>query len=161
MKTNMIFTCFVALLVTGIMATTALAHEFKLGDLKIDHPWARATSPVAKSAGAFMMIKNSGTAPDRLIAVSSPIAKKVHMHKTIMENDIMKMRPVNAVDIPAGGMAALEPGGLHIMFMGLEEPLAEGDSFPLTLTFEGAGSLDIVVDVEAAGAMGEMQMETD
>lgn len=151
--------CFLTFLVAGLTVNNALAHDYTIGNIEVSHPWARATVATAKSGGAYMVIENEGAAPDRLVSVSSPIAKKTHLHTTTMENDIMKMRSVDAVDIPAGGIATLKPGGFHVMFMGLKEPLHEGEMFPLTLTFEKAGTLEIMVHISEAGAMEEMGME--
>lgn len=139
-----------------MMATASFAHDYTVGPITVDHPWARASAGAAKSGGAFMMIKNDGTTADRLIAVDSPVAKMSHLHTTIMENDVMKMRPVDGVGIPAGGMAELKPGSFHIMFMGLKAPLEEGQMVPLTLTFEQAGTLEIEAYVTEAGAMESM-----
>ena len=90
-----------------------------------------------------MKIENEGGTPDRLIAIASPVAKMSHLHTMIMEDNIMKMRPVDTIEIPAGKTIELKPGGFHVMFMGLHTPLIEGEMFPLTLTFENAGSLMI------------------
>lgn len=151
----------VTLLFAMAAGTSALAHEYSVGNITVEHPWSRATAAVAKSGGAFMMLKNSGTTTDRLISVASPIAKMTHLHQTIMENDVMKMRPVKAIEVPAGGMAELKPGSFHVMFMGLKQQLVEGEMFPLTLTFENAGSVEIMVYISEAGAMGEMDMDMD
>lgn len=159
MKSSKIISLVLTLFIANVMATSAYAHDYKVGSIEIVHPWARASAGAAKSGVAFMMIRNAGATPDRLISISSPIAKKVHLHTTVMENDIMKMRSVDAVDIPAGGMAELKPGGLHVMFMGLNAPFVEGEMFPLTLMFEAAGALEIMVYVTEAGAMGSMEMD--
>lgn len=133
-------------------ATSAVAHEFKIADLGIDHPWARATVAVAKNGVLFLVIKNEGETDDRLIAISSPVAEKAELHEMTMDGDIMKMRAVEAVDLPAGRRVALEPGGFHIMLMGLKKPLEETRTFPVTLTFEKAGNVTVTAVVEKAGA---------
>lgn len=149
-------TLFLTLASVAMMATGALAHDFTVGDLEVVHPWARASAGPAKSGGAYMTIKNAGSTADRLLSVSSTVAKKTHLHTTVMENNVMKMRPVDAISIPAGGMVELKPGSFHVMFMGLKQPFMEGDMFPLTLTFDTAGTLDIKVYVTEAGAMSSM-----
>ncbi len=145
------------LLSTGLFAATpAAAHEVKFAGFTIEHPWARASAGPARNSAAFMTIHNSGEA-DRLIAASGDVAARVELHTHLMEGDVMKMRQVEAVDVPAGGMATLQPGGFHVMLIGLKQPLKEGDSFPLTLTFEKAGEVTLEVAVEAIGSMGGMQ----
>lgn len=139
-------TCVAALLVTSL----AVAHEYKVGSLTIEHPWARAS--VAANGAAYMTISNSGSEPDQLVAAASPVAETVELHTHIMEGDVMKMRPVKAIDVNVGEPAVLKPGGLHIMLIGLKAPLKEGEKFPMTLTFTKAGTVEVSVVVEALGA---------
>jgi copper(I)-binding protein len=141
------------------LATTAVAHEFKIADLEIDHPWSRATVATAKNGAVFLVIKNEGGTADRLIAASSPVAEKAELHEMVMDNDVMKMRMVGAIDLPAGRSVALEPGGFHIMLMGLKKPLEESRSFPVTLTFEKAGNVTVTAVVEAVDATGSSHDE--
>ena len=120
--------------------------------IEIEDPYARSASDMAKSGAGFMMIRNTGTTDDRLIAASAPIAQRVELH-THMENAdglMMMMEVEEGFVIPAGGMAKLARGGDHVMLMGLTEPMKQGDSFPLTLVFETAGEMtfDITVDRE-------------
>jgi copper(I)-binding protein len=79
------------------------------------------------------------------------VSRTVELHEMKMDGDVMRMRQVAAVDVPAGGSVALEPGGLHVMLLGLKAPLKEGDRFPMTLRFEKAGEVKVEVHVEAAG----------
>jgi len=134
-------------------APGALAHEFKLGDLEIMHPWSRATLPGAKVAGGFVHIKNHGTQADRLIAASAEIAGKTEIHEMSVDSaGVMKMRQLaDGVEIPAGGELALEPGSFHLMFMRLTAPTKEGERFKGSLTFEKAGTIEVefVVDAKA------------
>jgi copper(I)-binding protein len=125
-----------------------------VGDLTIAQPWARASAGKAKNGVAYMTLANKGTAKDRLVGATTPAARKASLHTHLMEGDIMKMRPVEAVEIAPGKSAVLKPGGLHVMLMGLKTPLKEGEAFPLTLTFENAGSVEVRVMVHKAGAMG-------
>jgi copper(I)-binding protein len=135
-------------------AIPAAAHDYTLATLKIAHPYARATPPGADIGGAYLTIDNKGAA-DRLVAASSPAAARVELHTMSMDNGVMRMHEVKAIDLPAGGEVQLKPGGLHMMLVGLKAPLAEGTRVPLKLTFEHAGSIDVDVAVEsmAAGAM--------
>ena len=122
------------------------------GQLEIKTPWARATPGHAENGAAYLTIV-SPTA-DRLTAVSSPVAKKVELHTMSMQGGVMKMRPLAAIDIPAGQPVTLSPGGMHMMLEGLTQPLREGQSFPLTLSFDHAGPQQVTVAIERAGAMG-------
>jgi copper(I)-binding protein len=131
---------------------TAQAHEFKLGDLVIGHPWARATSQARPGAG-YLKIHNHGATADRLIGAETRIAAKAELHNHVMENNVAKMVPVEAIEIPAGGMAELKPHSFHLMFMELKQPLAEGDTFPVTLIFEHAGRIEVTFVTAAAGAI--------
>lgn len=133
-----------------LVSTAAMAGDFTLGSLSIDHPWARAS--VAANGAAFMTISTSGSTPDQLVAAASPVAEKVELHTHIMDGNVMQMRPVQAVDVSAGAPAELKPGGFHVMLIGLKGPLKEGERFPLTLTFAKAGSVTVDVLVEAPGA---------
>ncbi len=140
------------LLLSPLAGTTAHASEYKIGNIEVEHPWTRATA--GKTGGGFMEIENEGNTPDRLIAADSPVAKKTELHSMFMEDDVMKMRHVHAIDIPAGAEIELKPGGLHVMFMGLHAPLVEGGMVPVTLTFEKAGKLEVHLHIKEAGAMG-------
>jgi len=134
----------------------ALAHDYQLKSLSIDHPFARATPPGAKSGGAFFVVANAGATSDTLISVASPAASSAEIHQMAMDGGVMKMRSVPALDIPSGGKLELKPGGYHVMLLDLKQPLKAGDKVPLTLTFQNAGSIIVSVDVEAMGSMGAM-----
>lgn len=137
----------------GFNAPAALAHDYTFGALSIGHPWARASAGPARNGAAFLVIENAGPA-DRLLSVSAEVSERVELHTHLMEGDVMKMRRVDAVEVPGQGTAALRPGGLHIMLMGLKQPLQEGERFPLTLTFETAGEVTVEVAVEGVASMG-------
>ena len=136
-----------------LIAANAFAHDFKLGDLMVDHPWARASIGQAKAGAAYLTIVNGGSEADRLIAAATPAAKRTELHTHIMKDGVMKMREVEAVEVAPGEPTVLQPGGLHVMLMGLKAPLSEGETFPLTLTFEKAGSLEVTVKIESAKSM--------
>jgi periplasmic copper chaperone A len=121
------------------------------GQLEIKDPWARATIGRAANGAAYLTIMSPTS--DRLTGVSSPIAKKAELHTMSMGGGVMKMRPLAAMDIPAGQTVTFSPGGMHIMLLGLAQPLHEGQSFPLTLSFEHAGSRQVTVVIEKAGAV--------
>ncbi len=135
------------------LAVPAVAHDYKLGMLEISHPWTRVTPATAQSGGGFLTITNKGTTADRLIAARSTVSGKVEVHEMKMDGNVMRMRELEkGLEIPAGATVMLKPGGYHIMFMGLKAPLAKDAKVPVTLVFEKAGSIDIVLDVEALGA---------
>lgn len=139
----------------ALLASSAMAHEFKLGDLVINHPWTRATPPNAPAAGGFLKVHNGGAADDKLISASSPAAARVELHEMAVVDSIMKMREVEGgIALPAGQDTELKPGGLHIMLMDLKQPFTEGESIPMTLTFEKAGKVDVTLKVEKMGAKG-------
>ncbi|MCC7046906.1 MAG: copper chaperone PCu(A)C [Alphaproteobacteria bacterium] len=141
-----------AAVLAAALALPAVAHEYKLGALTIDHPYSRATT--APNGAAYMMIANNGREPDRLLRGSSPQAAKVELHTIMREGDVMKMREVPAIDVPAGGKAELRPGGFHVMLLGLKGPLREGEKFNLNLEFEKAGKVEVTVQIDKAGASG-------
>jgi hypothetical protein len=139
----------------GVAAALLLAVSAALAQtaqLEVASAWARATPAKAENGVAFLTIR-SPTA-DRLLSVSSPVAKKAELHTMEMSGMVMKMRPLGSLDIPAGQPVTLKPGGEHIMLLGLNGPLHEGQSFPLTLTFEKAGAREVTVAVEKPGAAG-------
>ncbi len=137
----------------ALLAAPALAQDYRLGTLEIGRPWTRATPATAQSGGGFLTITNKGTTVDRLIAARSTASDKVEVHEMRMDGNVMRMRELEkGLEIPAGATVMLKPGGYHIMFMGLKAPFAKDTKVPVTLVFEKAGSLDIVLDVEALGA---------
>jgi copper(I)-binding protein len=129
----------------------ATGAEVSAGDLTISGGFTRATLPGAPVAGGFLTITNSGTEDDRLVAVTTSIAKEAQIHEMALENEIMKMRRLeDGLVIPAGETVTLAPGGYHLMFMGLTGAIAEGDAVAVTLTFERGG--DVAIDLVAGPA---------
>ncbi len=139
--------CWILALATAPLS----AAEVTVGDLTIEQAWARASIGAARAGAAYLTIVNRGAALDRLVSVATPVAKRAGLHRTLTEGGVLKMRPAGAIDIPPGA-TGLEPGGLHVMLMGLKAPLVEGESFPLTLTFERAGPLEVTVAILSATA---------
>ncbi len=118
------------------------------GDLRISKAFARATPPNAPVGGGYLTITNNGSEGDRLVAVQSPAAPDVQMHEMKMADDVMQMnRLENGIPLPAGETVTLAPGGLHLMFMRIHEPFAEGGEIPVTLTFEKAGEVELMLTV--------------
>ena len=131
-------------------AAAASAHDYKAGAITIDHPWAKASIGQAKAGAAYLVLVNGGDAADRLVAVKADVSELVELHTHTMEDGVMRMRAVPAIDVPAGATTELKPGGLHIMLLNLKAPLVEGESFPATLVFENAGEVVVEVAIEAA-----------
>ncbi len=137
------------LLLTALLSAglPAWAHDYSLGQLQIEHPWSRAMPPVAPTAAAYFVVRNSGDSPDRLIEVSSPVAAKAEFHQHLHEDGVMKMQQVLSVAVPAEGEVRFEPMGYHVMLFGLKHQAVDGERFPLTLTFEKAGTVELEVAV--------------
>ncbi len=135
-----------ALLLTALAATPALAG----GVIEVMHPWARPTIPNRPGA-AYFGIHNHGATADRLIGARAGGVGKIEIHMAMQQGDVMTMTPVDAVEIPAGGMAHLGPGGLHLMMFGIDPPLKEGDTLEMILIFETAGEVAITVPVSRTG----------
>ncbi len=148
---------FSAVLAMIALPHLANAHDYKSGQLTVLHPWSRATPPGAKVAGGYVTIKNEGTEPDRLVAVSSDIATTVEIHEMTVKANVMHMRMLeNGLSIPANSEVALKPGTYHIMFMAPNQPLKAGDTFTGTFIFEKAGKVPVEFKVEAMGAQVPM-----
>ncbi|MEI7600524.1 MAG: copper chaperone PCu(A)C [Aestuariivirga sp.] len=140
------------LLAAGLGFSDAQAHEIKLGDLVIHHPWSRQSPMAADVAAGFMTITNNGKEDDRLVKATSEVSKLVQVHDMKMVGDVMKMVELpDGLVIPAGATVKLKPKGLHLMFMGLERQVVEGEEFTGTLTFEKAGSVTVEYEVAAPG----------
>lgn len=140
---------------TAVVALGALCGSAAAAEgVAATDAWARAGAPAAKAGAAFLTLTNQGSAADRLVAAESPVADKTELHTHLMDSGVMKMRPVDAIELPPGSPVMLKPGGLHVMFLGLKQPLTEGAHFPVTLVFEKAGRVTVDVTVQGAAAMG-------
>lgn len=139
-----------------LVALPAAAHDYRAGDLTIDHPVIYAAPPTATSAAGYMTIRNAGEAGDRLTGVALETGgARAEIHRSEMRDGVMTMQPADAVEVPAGGEAALAPGGYHVMIMGLPEGPAAGDTLDATLTFETAGEVTVTFEVEPRPDAGE------
>lgn len=130
MKSTILAAAFAALLPFSALAQNIAA----------ENPFGYAAGANAKATGAYLTITNSGPA-DKLIAAKSDVAKRTELHESLMVDGVMKMRAVEALDLPEGGKIEMKPGGLHVMLMGLTRPLAEGEIVPITLMFESGAEL--------------------
>ena len=145
---------FIIAAVSVLLALPAQAADVTVGQLKITAPWARATPKGASVGGAYLTITNTGSAPDRLVGGASVVAKQVQVHEMTMVNGVMEMRPVaGGLEIKPGSTVTLKPGGYHIMFVGLRQPLKPGEHFKVTLEFAKAGKVDVDFVTEGIGAM--------
>jgi copper(I)-binding protein len=136
---------FAALLLAVSAAAPAIAQTAP----KVEGAWARPT--VAGQAGGGGFLKITSASADRLVSASAPISKTVELHTMQMDGDVMRMREIPAIEIPAGQTVELKPGGLHVMFIGLTQTLDNGASFPLTLRFEKAGEVKVEMQVRNQG----------
>lgn len=135
------------------------AHEIKLGTLVIHHPWSRQSPMAADVAAGYMTITNTGKEDDRLVKATSEISKSVQIHDMAMVGDVMKMAELpDGLVIPAGATVKFKPKGMHLMFMGLNQQVMEGEEFTGTLTFEKAGTVTVEYEVAAPGGdMSDME----
>ena len=140
--------------VTLLLASTALAQHYEGGPVHVMSPWSQALPPVSENGAVYVTLRNHGEVVDRLVGASSPMANRAELHGHSMEDGMMKMRPVESIALTPGKYVKLEPGGNHLMLFGLKKPLKEGEQCPLTLEFEKASSVEVVVTVQALGSKG-------
>ena len=148
----------IALVALVAFGTVSQAHQAKVADLVVDHPWARATLGNVPNGAAYMEITNNGTESDRLLGATSENADRVELHTHDMDGEVMRMRKVeNGISIPAGETVAFEPGGLHVMMFGLKEKLVAGQATYITLEFEKSGDVDIMVMISKSAPKKQNQ----
>jgi periplasmic copper chaperone A len=137
-----------------VVANSAIAHDFTVGSIFILHPYSVPSAVAAKNGVAYIRgITNKGSVPDKLVSATTPVSTTVELHTMKMDGDIMRMREIVALPLPATTEVTLRhdergENGYHLMLMGLNRPLNEGDRFPLTLRFEKAGAIDVTVVVQ-------------
>jgi copper(I)-binding protein len=143
-----------------LLFTVAAAAQPGAQAIQVTTPWSRALPPVSQNGAAYVTLMNSGHHADKLVGASSPVAQRAELHTHTMEGGIMKMRPLTSVELPPGKEVEFKPGGLHVMLIGLKQPLKQGDRFPLTLRFANTPPITVEVVVQAADARGSgMQHE--
>jgi copper(I)-binding protein len=153
MEATMRLSVSLSLALVAFALTSAFAHDYTVGSLKIDHPWARATPKGASVAGGYLKITNNGTTPDRLTGGTSEVAKKLEIHEMSMDGGVMKMRELTeGLAIPPGAIVELKPGSYHLMMTGIAKPFVKGERVKASLTFEKAGKVDVEFVIDAAGA---------
>lgn len=139
-------------LLMACAALAAQAHGFARGDIRVEHPFAPPTPGELRTGAVYLRaLLNTGTGADRLLSARTPRAERVEIHRSTLDaQQVMRMRPIDALALPAGARLSLQPGAdVHLMLLGLTAPLQPGERFPLTLRFERAGELEVVVWVEA------------
>ncbi|KIN70941.1 Signal peptide protein [Sulfitobacter noctilucae] len=143
MKLNTLFA-------SGIAALMLAAGPVLAGDIMVKDAYIRSSTPTSVTGAAFLELMNHGDTDDRLIGAASDVAGRVELHTHLEDaNGVMKMMEVEeGFVVPAGGMHALARGGDHIMFMGLNAPLVQGEDITVTLTFEKAGEMEISIPVD-------------
>jgi copper(I)-binding protein len=157
MKRKVLAPAIAALVLVAATLAGGAAEPVRVGSLEIEEPWARASVGTMRPSVAYMIIRNAGDRPDRLLRIQTPAAGQAEVHATVMEGDMMRMRPAEGREIPPGGELRLEPGGLHVMLMQLRHPLEEGASVALTLVFEHAGEVTLEAPIAALGARSAPQ----
>jgi copper(I)-binding protein len=125
-----------------------VAQEAKVGALTVSQARARFTVSGQTAGGGFMKLDNQGVAADRLVGGRAPVCERVEMHTMRLDGNVMRMRQLDAIELPAGKTVELKSSGLHLMFVGLKAPLKAGEKFPLTLRFEKAGEVTVQVLIE-------------
>lgn len=142
-----------ALWLTALLTSSisfASAHDVQTEHLRIAHPFATPTPPSVTNGAAYLDIEAYSDSVT-LVSVRSPVSESVELHDMQMEGDMMKMRQVNSISVDAGETLTMRPGGgYHIMFMGLQQPLVEGERFPMTLEFAEHGDVEVEVWVQSA-----------
>lgn len=142
-------------LVSLLTVSAARSEEVKAGELVISNGWSRATPGGAKIGSGYLTIVNKGTTGDKLLSGVSAVSGKVELHEMTMNKGVMTMRPLGeGLPVGPGQTVQLTPGGLHLMLTDLKAPLKQGDKVPLTLQFEKAGSVNVMLDVQGVGAKG-------
>jgi copper(I)-binding protein len=156
--TNGLITCALVIGInTGIHA--AHAQSPATGAIEVTQAWARPTVEGQQGGGGFLKITNKGKADDKLIGASAPVAERMELHTMTMENNVMRMREIKEIVVKAGETVELKPGGLHVMFMGLKQPMAKDSKVPVTLVFEKAGKLTVQFAVQPRAPEGSTAAE--
>lgn len=139
----------------ALLAAPALACEtWSVGGIEIEHAWSRASIGADRPGIVYVTIRNGGAEDDALVGVATPAAESPTLHETVVTDGIARMPHAMSVPVPAGETVELAPGGLHAMLNGLTVPLAEGETFPVTLRFEKAGEVTVEAEVVALAADG-------
>lgn len=149
----------------GVLINRTMQAEFaeaaaQASPLWTSPAWARATPPGVSVAAVYVNVTNAGPSADTLLSASSPVAARVELHQSTVEDGMSRMRPVDGLELPPGKVLKIEPGGLHLMLTGLAQPLVAGTPLLLTLQFRKAGAITLQVDVIPLTAPGPVATHT-
>ena len=131
-----------SILVAGLLFSAGVLAG-AADNVSVQDPYVRLAPPSAPATGAFMVIRNAGDKDVRVVKADNPVSKATELHTYVNEGGVMKMRPIPAIEIKAKGEAVLKPGGLHVMMIDLKVPMKEGDTVPITLTFDDGSSKQV------------------
>jgi copper(I)-binding protein len=148
----------ITLLLAVYVGSAAHGQTSAANTIVVEQPWARATPGGAKTGAAYMTLINNGRSVDRLLGATTPLADKVQFHKETEDDGVSRMRQVQSMELEPGAKIIFKPGELHVMIVGLKQPLTEGQTFPLTLQFEKASNIEVTVPIEKIGAMQHKDM---
>lgn len=138
------------------LAACSQPAETAPGELAIENAWAAPTPGGVDVSAGYLTITNGTAEADALVGVSSPRAASAEIHEMTMQDGVMQMRAIERLEIGAGQSVSLAPGGRHLMFLGVTQPFAVGETIPVRLRFEHAGELNVSLPVQAAAhASGE------
>jgi periplasmic copper chaperone A len=144
--------------VIGLLTAIAFAapgHAEDPAPIMAMHVWAPPSLAGARNGAAYLTLMNHGSEPERLLAISTPVAEAAEIHREEMTDGIMRMRPAGPLSLAPGESVTLAPGGLHVMLLRLKRPLTPGESFPLTLSFDHGGAMTVDATVENGGPRAE------
>ena len=153
----------IAIAVAAFLIAPAVAQDHKMPmhhpsadkmahkSIMVEQPWARES--IGTNGAAYVTVINHGKSADNLIGVEAKVAKRVQLHTHKNDGEIMRMRHIKSIPVPAEGSVTLKPGGHHIMMMGLTHKLKTDEEFPLTLVFEKAGKVKVQVKIKHAGSL--------
>jgi copper(I)-binding protein len=136
-----------------IAAVLSLAASLAVAQVKIEGAWARPTVKGQQGGGGFLAI--TSPVADRLVGGTTPVSARFELHTMSMQGDVMQMREIESIELPAGQKVELKPGGLHVMFIGIKQPLTVGSKVPVTLKFEKAGEVKVEFTVASRPAAAE------
>jgi copper(I)-binding protein len=150
---NSFKTLFCGALMTLMLSSAAWAQP-NLNDLSFSDPWIRGSAPGQKNGAGYLVIENASSQPGALVSAQSNRAARIELHTIVRENNVARMQEVEQIDIPANGSVTLQPGGFHVMFIGLTQPFAVGESIAVQLNFSDGQSTQVMFEVKPPTHMG-------
>jgi len=155
MKPFFALSLFLAAAACGDPTSQSSAHEAPASaQVAVTNAWAAPTPSGVDVSAGYLTITNGTNAEDHLLSATSPRATRVEIHEMTMDGSVMRMRALDRLPVPAGGSAQLAPGGAHLMFFGVNEPFANGQSIPVRLVFEHAGAINVTLPVQRTAPVG-------